>query len=143
MTETTKLPTWYWAICITAFIWNLMGLMAFYSQIMMTPEILAQMAQAQQDLYLATPQWVNIAFGIAVIGGTLGCLGLLIRVAWSFYLLALSLVGVCTQMIYLFFMSGSVDAFGPGGVTMPIMIIIIATLLVWFSKKAQSKQWIA
>ena len=143
MTDSTKLPTWYWAICITAFIWNLMGLMAFYSQIMMTPEILAQMTQAQQDLYLATPQWVNIAFGVAVIGGTLGCLGLLLRVAWSFYLLTLSLVGVCSQMIYLFFMSGSVDAFGPGGLTMPIMIIIIAVLLVWFSKKAQSKLCIA
>ncbi len=147
MTEITqsnppKLPTWYWAVCITAFFWNFMGLMAFYSQIMMSPETLAQMSQVQQELIATTPQWVNIAFGLAVVSGTLGSLGLLIRVAWCFYLLAVSFCGVIVQMIYVFFINGSADKFGPGGISMPIMVMVVAAGLLWFSKKAEAKKWL-
>jgi len=142
MNEKSKLPNWYWAVCAVAIVWNLMGVMALVGQLTMTPEMLAQMTQAEQALYAATPLWVNVAFAFAVIGGELGCIGLLLRKSWAFYLFVLSLVGVIVQMSHLFIMDGSVDEFGPGGISMPIMIVLIAIALVWFAKRAESKGWI-
>ncbi|NNC97213.1 MAG: hypothetical protein HKN88_03985 [Gammaproteobacteria bacterium] len=76
MTETNKLPMWFWVVAVLALIWNLLGLGAFLSTaVLMSPETLASMSPAEQELYANTPSWANVAFGVAVI---LVCLAVLV-----------------------------------------------------------------
>jgi hypothetical protein len=143
MSEQITIPKWFWITATLALVWNLLGVMAFAGQMMMTPDMLAQMPQAEQDLIVATPSWVNIAFGIAVLGGAVGCLLLLLKKSIAQPLLIFSLIGVIAQMSYAFFISNSFEVYGPGGMIMPVMVIIIAIGLVFFANSAKNKQWLS
>ncbi|TQV88503.1 hypothetical protein [Aliikangiella coralliicola] len=141
--QNIKLPTWFWVVSGLALVWNLLGVMAFVGQMMMTPEMMAELPQAEQELYAATPAWANIAFGFAVWGGALGAVALLMKKSWATPLFIISLTAVLVQMYYAFFISKSFEVFGPGRMIMPVMVIVIAIALVWLSNKAKSDGWIS
>lgn len=143
MTEQKLIPTWFWIIAVLALIWNLLGVMAFFGQVMMTPETLAALPEDQRSIYESMPSWVNIAFALAVFGGTLGCIALLLKKSWAIPLFIISLVGIIAQMYHSFFISNSYEVFGPGGLIMPVMVILIGIFLVWFSKKSTVNGWVS
>lgn len=142
MTEQIEIPKWFSVTAIIAVVWNLLGVMAFISHIMMTPEMLAALPQAEQALYNETPMWATIAFALSVCAGALGCLALLFKKTIASPLLILSLVSVLVQMYHSFFIIDSIAVYGPGGVIMPIMVIIIAIALVLLANKAKTNQWL-
>lgn len=145
MNEETKkpLPGWFKVVAGIALVWNLLGVMAYLQQSFMSPEALAALPEAQRALLEATPSWAHAAFAISVHGGALGCLALLLRKNLAFPLLVLSLLAVIVQMIYSFFISNSFEVFGPGGMIMPVMVIVIAIYLVFLAKKAKENGWIS
>ena len=143
MSQENKAPIAFWILIGLALVWNLLGVMAFISQMLMTPEMLAELPQAEQELYASTPTWANAAFAFAVFGGALGCLALLLRASWALPVLAVSLLAILVQMYHSFFISNSFEVFGPGGMIMPVMVIVIAIALVWFSHQVKSKSWYA
>ena len=139
--ETTKPPIWYWIAGVIALLWNAMGVNAYLDQAYMTPEKLATLPEAQQAMYsIEYPAWVTAAFAIAVFGGTIGSLLLLLRKNLAYIVLLFSLIGVIFQMSYAF-ANNDTDSYGPGGIIMPIMIIIIAIALVFLARKAKSNNW--
>jgi hypothetical protein len=143
MSDTNKLPIWFWVVSGLALVWNLLGLGAFFSDFfMMTPERLAEMEPAMQNVYATTPSWANVAFGVAVICGVLGSIGLLIKQDWAAPVFAISLLAVLVQMFYAYFISNSYEVFGPGGMIMPLMVIAVAILLVWFAHSSTMKGWL-
>ena len=81
MTEnsTNKPPVWFWIVSVVALIWNGMGVMAYLGQAYMSDDALAALPEAEQALYANVPAWATAAFAIAVWGGLLGCLALLLR----------------------------------------------------------------
>ena len=123
-------------------VWNLLGVMAYIAQVTMTPEALAALPGAEQELYATTPAWANGAFALAVWAGAAGCVLLLLKRNAAFYLLVASLAGVAVQMFHSFFMSKSFEVYGPGGLIMPIMVIVIASFLVWLSIYAKNRAWL-
>lgn len=141
---TTKPPTWFWIASILALLWNLMGVMSYLGQAYMTDEMKAEYTADQLALMESTPAWVTAAFAIAVWGGLLGCIALLIRKRWAKPLFVLSLIGILAQMLYSFFMTNSVEVFGQvQGLIMPLVVIIIGALLVQFAKIAEKRNWIS
>ena len=142
MTENSQAPKWFWILSAVMLVWNLMGVMAYIAQVTMSPEALAALPAAEQELYATTPAWATGAFAVAVWGGAVGCLLLLLKRSAAFYLLAASLAGVVVQMFHSFFISKSFEVFGPGAMIMPIMVIIIACFLVWLGIYAKNKTWL-
>ncbi len=142
METTNKVPKWFWVVSIIALIWNLMGVMAYLGQAYMTEEALAALPEADQNFYNNIPAWVTAAFAISVFAGVIGCIGLLLRKKWSYLLLLISLITVLAQTIYNFFVQDYVELSGQRMI-MPIVVIIIAIFLVWFSKDAKTKGWIS
>lgn len=136
-------PKWFSIVAIILLIWNLLGVMAFIMQMMMTPEDIAALPQAEQELYANVPTWAIVAFACAVFGGALGCLLLVLKKSSALYLLVLSVLGVCVQMYHSFFISNSIEVYGPGGMIMPVMVIVIAFALVWLCRKATAEKWIS
>ncbi|MEM7315125.1 MAG: hypothetical protein AAF497_18420 [Planctomycetota bacterium] len=138
----TKAPIWYWIVSLLALAWNLLGLMAFYFQVTLNDESMATLDPAQQELYKSMPGWVNIAFGTAVIGGSLGCLLLLFRSRWATPVLLLSLLGVLAQNAYMFFLSNTFEIMGSGAMLMPIVIIVISVTLFLLACLAGLSGWL-
>ena len=145
MSETTKnkAPKWFMVVAGVLLVWNLLGVMAYLMQVTMSPEVLAALPEAQRQLYENTPEWATAAFAIAVNGGALGCVLLLLKRNLAGLFLQLSLAGVLVQMFHSFFMSKSFEVFGPGGMVMPIMVIIIAVYLVMLAAKAKANHWMS
>ena len=140
--STNKLPTSFYIISGAALVWNLLGVMAYVMQVTMTQEAMNALPEAERMLLENAPVWATSAFAIAVNGGALGCLLLLLRQAWAFPVLVASLVGVLLQMYHSFFIANSIEVYGPGRMIMPAMILVIAIFLVWYSKGAKEKGWI-
>lgn len=144
MTESKNKPaTSFWIIGITALIWNLMGVFAYLQRAYMTAEDLAALPIEEQALYDNVPIWVTAAFALAVFGGTLGCILLLLRKKLATFIFSISLANILAQMTYNIFMSKALEVYGPGGIIMPIMVIIIGAFLVWYSKKMDQQGFLS
>ena len=142
MSESTiKAPTWFMVVAAVLLVWNILGVMAYIAQVTMTPEAITALPEAQRQLYETTPTWATAAFAIAVNGGALGCLLLLLKRNLAQLFLQLSLAGVLVQMFHSFFMTKSFEVFGPGEMIMPIMVIVIAIYLVVLAAKAKARRW--
>ncbi|MCF8716145.1 hypothetical protein JM658_15040 [Joostella atrarenae] len=138
----TKIPWWFWLVTIVALLWNLMGVGAFIADMTITDEAIQALPKAQQDLYLNNPIWVKAAYGIAVIGGALGCILLIFRVKTAKLVFIISFIAILIQMGYNFLIASSLEVYGPGAYLMPIMIIVIAAYLIIFSGKSIKKGWL-
>ena len=139
---TSKLPTSFYIISGAALVWNLLGVMAYVMQVTMTQDALNALPEAERMLIENAPVWATSAFAIAVNGGALGCLLLLLRQTWAFPVLVASLAGVVAQMYHSIFIANSIEVYGPGGMIMPAMVIVISVFLVWYAKDARQKGWI-
>ncbi len=138
---TSKPATWFWIVSGIALLWNLLGVMAYMAQVTLSPEALQALPENERTLIEATPAWATGAFAIAVWGGTLGAILLLLRRTFATPILIISLIGVVVQMIHAFFISNSIEVYGPGGMAMPAMVMIFAIFLIWFSRKAAARGW--
>lgn len=137
------IPLSFWVIAALSLVWNLLGVSAYIMQVTMSEEALMALPEAERVLYENVPAWATSAFAIAVNGGVLGCLLLLLRKSWATVVFVISLAGILVQMYYNFFISRSFEVYGPGGAIMPVMVVVIGVLLVWYARYASTKGWIS
>ena len=69
-------------IAVAAVAWNVLGLVLFLMQVTMSAEQVAALAPPDRAMYEATPAWVLGAFGVAVVAGVVGSVGLFARQRW-------------------------------------------------------------
>ena len=125
-----------------ALLWNLLGCLAFAMDLRMTPEDVAALPEAQQALYAARPGWAVVATAVAVIGGALGCLGLLLGRKWAFVLLLLSLAGILVQDYGLFVLADGASLAGPAAVIMQAIVLAVGVGLVLLGRKGIVRGWL-
>ena len=135
-------PKWFNTVVFIALLWDLLGLYFFLTELNMSPEDFAQKSAAEQELLKNIPLWSTIAYALGVFGGTIGCVGLLIRKAWSMMALLISLVAVMAQMSYWLFFTTAVEVYGPSSYAMPMMVILIAYLLMRLSNNGIKKGYL-
>ena len=129
----------FWAIGAVALIWNVMGVINFFVQ--MNADALASFPESHRAIVEGRPAWATGAFAIAVFGGALGCLLLLLRKSAAYYLFIASLVGVIVTMTHT--LGVGID-FGLGEILgIILMPLVVAAFLIWYSKQAESKGWIS
>ncbi len=132
----------FWAIGAVALIWNVMGSINYFVQ--MNPDVLATYPESERAIVEGRPAWATGAFAIAVFGGALGSLLLLLRKSAAYYLFIASLLGVIVTMIHTVGLAVSTIDFSPfeiaGVILMPL---VVAAFLIWYSKHAESKGWIS
>ena len=138
---TQNAPKWFTVVAVLALVWNLLGVMAYIMQVTMGPEALAALPPEQRQIMENTPAWAIAAFAVAVNGGALGCVLLLLKKNLAGIFLSLSLAGVLVQMFHSFFMSNAFEVYGPGGLVMPVMVLVIAIYLVSLATKARTNRW--
>ena len=142
MSLSAKPPLWFWIVSVLLLAWNGMGVMAYIQQATIGQEALQAMPAAERALLLARPAWATAAFALAVFGGVVGCLLLLVRSRRALPMLVVSLIGVVAQMVYQFAIADSLAVYGPGGLIMPAMIVAGALFLVWFAATGRSRGWL-
>ncbi len=140
--ETVGRVHWsFWAIGAVTLIWNVLGVINFFMQ--MNADALASFPESHRAIVESRPAWATGAFAIAVFGGALGCLLLLLRKPAAYYLFIASLLGVIVQLIHTLGIARSTIDFSPFEISMIILMpLVVAAFLIWYSKRAESKGWI-
>ena len=133
-------PNWYMPVAIIALLWNLIGCAAYLMDVTLTPEAVAAMSPDQQALYAARPAWAVAVYAIAVWGGALGCVGLIMKKRWAKGALLASLLGLIAQDVALFGMSPV--AIEASVYALQGMVLMIAVLLLLLANKAARQGWL-
>ncbi len=135
-------PASFWIITVLALLWNGFGVMAYAARLLMTPETFAALPEIDQQLINTTPEWVNIAFGVAVIFGVLASLMLVFRKKLAINLFLISMLAVFVQMSHMFILSDMFQVKGWAMAAMPAAIIVVAIFLWRYAVSAHSKYWL-
>ncbi len=140
--DAVQRPMWFWVVSVLGLLWNLVGLSMFYMQMTLTADAVAALPPEQQQIHAAMPAIAYAFFGIAVVAGVLGSLGLLLKRRWAVPLLLLSLLGVVAQMATAYATTPVWALTGAGGAVFPL-VLVVACLLLWlFARKAAARGWI-
>jgi len=137
-----KPPAWFTAVVALALAWNVIGLVAVFSDLRLSAADVAALPAEQQALRQARPLWSVAGSIVAVVGGTLGALALLVRRREALGLLAASLIGVVLQDIGIFIVAG----FGRGAGAVPFvlqgLVLAIAIGLLVLARHAARRAWL-
>lgn len=103
----------------------------------MNTDVLNAYRESERVIIEGRPTWSTGAFAIAVFGGALGSLLLLLRKSATFYVLIASLLGVIVTMTHT--LGVGID-FGLGEILgIILMPLVAAAFLIWCAKQAESK----
>jgi hypothetical protein len=126
----------FWVIGAITLIFNIMGVINYFAQ--MNADSLSSFPEVYHPIIEGRPTWATAAFAIAVFGGSLGCLLLLLRKSAAFYVLIASLIGVIVSMMHIFGVAGFSSFEIWIGV---LMQLVVMAFLVWYSKLVERKGW--
>ena len=145
MTEeviSAKPPRSFYWIAGAAFVWDLLGVVAYIGTVTVSPEAVAELPEAQRELMANTPTWSTALFAIAVWGGILGTLLLLLKKTLALPVLVVSLGAVIINGAYTWFMTNAYEVLGAGQAVFAAIILAIAAFLVWYASSAKEKGWL-
>jgi len=107
------------------------------------PEFVAALPETHRAIIEGRPAWATGGFAIGVFGGALGCFLLLFRKSASLYVFIASLIGVIVTMIHTVNVASSKIDFSPAEIIVMILLpLIVAAILIWYTKLVMSKHWI-
>lgn len=138
-----KPPTLFWVIAGILLLWNFTGLMFYYGQVTMTPEMLAENFSAAERAFMEqTPVWATAAYATAVTAGVIGAVLMLLRKALALPAFVVSFIGVLIQDFDAFILSDAIGVWGTRALTLPAVVIVICVFEIWYTRTARAKAWL-
>lgn len=119
-----------------------MGVMAFFMDLNMSTESLAQLSNQEREFRSGFPMWTKVVYGIATFGGTIGCIGLLLKKSWARALFGISLAGVLLQFGFAFGRMAKYDMLSIAAAIMPSVVILGAIALLLHANTSVKKGWL-
>jgi hypothetical protein len=120
MADTTPQPTrapWHlWVVGVLSLVWNSIGAFDFVMTETRNAGYLSALKPEQREYYFGFPIWVVAAWGVAVWGGVLGSLLLLLRRRLAAPLFLASVAGMILTDIYTFVLSDGMKINGGAGI---------------------------
>lgn len=137
-----KPPVWFWIVCTLAVLWYLMAVMAYLQQAFITEEALVTLSKTERRTLETRPAWATASFALAVWGGLLGSVALLLGKKWARPVLLISLFGILLLMFHSFFIGKTQEAYGPVDVGLALFSILVGLGLVIFAWISAKKLWL-
>lgn len=129
-----KPPVWYWIVAVLAVLWNIAGCYSYIAQVTMSPEAIAALPPAQQELFLDKPAWATAAYAIAVWTGLAAAVLLLLRRRWARIAYVVSLAAVVVQFGWTFLGQNVIAVVGPAAaLPLPVAILVLSVAQLWFT----------
>jgi len=138
-----RVPVSFWVIAGLSLLWNAYG--AFdYTMTQLDAEAVMGQFSAEERAYLSSfPAWHTAFWALGVWGSTLGSVLLLARSRWAVASLLVSLLGLTVTTIFTATRPMPASLGGPGywGVMVVVWIVLLA--LLWYSRRALARGYIA
>lgn len=138
----TKPPSWFYVAAVILILWEIIGCLAYLSQVTMSAADMAQLPAAQREIWAMMPSWVTSAYALAVWLGLAAGIALLLRFKIARLLYIVSLIAVVVQFGWTFLATPLLTTIGGSAVIFPLFIIAVGVMAVWFSGKAAGNGWL-
>ena len=140
--QSSKTPIVFWIISVLGLLWNGFGIVNWIRQTFMSESFLEGMPEEQLVLFENVPMWLTLVFGIAVIAGTLGCIGLLMKKKWAVPVFLVSLIAIIVQMGYSMSLAEYRDVMGPMFFIFPLVLILVGVLLYLYARRLAGRDFL-
>ena len=136
MSDTVRVHWSFWVIGIVALVWNLMGSANIVLQ-RVAPDLEA-MPEWWRAVVASRPAWATGAMLVAVFGGLIGCVLLLLRKSAALYLFVAALLGTVVTMSHAVGVPGA----GPRQIVEAVVLpVAVGLFLIWYARLAHRKRW--
>jgi len=139
MTETQKAPKHFWIISIVALLWNLMGAYDYLMTQTKNEAYMSKFTPEQLEFFYGFPALVVAAWAIAVWGGVLGALLLLMKKGIAVWVLLASFLCMVVTTIHNFFIADGRAVTGSAGMIFTVLIFVIALGLFLYARAMKSR----
>ena len=132
----------FWLVCILGLLWNVGGAINYLMQTNL--EFVSTLPETHRAIIEGRPVWATGGFAIGVFGGAIGCLLLLFKKSQAIYIFIISLLGIVVTMLHTINMATSKISFSFGEIVVMILLpMIVAALLIWYTKIVTKKNWVS
>ena len=139
MPTSLKTPVHLYIVGVASLLWNAAGAFDYVMTHTQNEEYMANFTAEQLDLFYNFPSWVVAFWALAVWGGVLGSLFLVLKRKLAAPVLLLSFVSMAVTTIHNFGFTDAADILGAGGVAFSAVIFLWAFGLVVYSRKMAAK----
>jgi len=139
MPTSLKTPVHLYVVGVASLLWNAGGAFDYFMTQTKNEEYMANFTAEQLDLFYSLPSWVVACWALAVWGGVLGALLLLLKRKVAAPVFLLSFVSMMATTIHNFGFSDAADILGPTGLAFSAVIWLWALGLVVYSRKMAAK----
>lgn len=132
-------PRHLWVIGILALLWNAMGAFDYFMTQTQNEAYMAMFTEEQLEYFYGFPTWVVAFWAIAVWGGLLGAILLLLRKTLAAPVLLVSFIAMALTAVYNFVLTNGMEIMGQEGTIFSAVIFVIA-LGLWLYARAMQKR---
>jgi len=138
--KAARTPWHVWVVGVVSLLWNSVGAVDFVMTQSRNAAYMSSFTQAQLDFYYSFPIWVVATWAIAVWGGVLGSLALLLRKSLAVHLFLSSFICIILTDIRNFAVANGFRVMG-GAVALTISaIVLLIGALLWVYARAMRKR---
>ena len=134
-----SVPKHLWIIGVIALLWNLMGAYDYLMTKTRNEAYMSQFEPAQLEIYYNFPVWLTAFWALAVWGGVLGCVLLLLRKALAVPVFMVSLASMVITTGYNLGFSGATEFMGAVDYIFALAIFVVALGLVFYSRNLRAR----
>lgn len=133
-----KTPSiWYWVICGLGLLWSLGGAYDYLMTVTENADYMALVPAETLEYYSSFPNWLIWPWALAIWGGVLGWILMLLRRKLAIPVFWVALVGLVINMIY-FGVTGGYPIMGMMGTLMMVVVLAISAFAVWFARRSKA-----
>lgn len=134
-------PRHLWVIGVVALLWNAMGAFDYVMTQTRNEMYLSAFTPEQLEFFFTFPAWVDAAWAVAVWGGVLGCLLLLIRKRLAVWMFLASFGAMVITSFHNYVLSNGLEVVGdPFSLVFTAVIFLIALALFLYARAMQKRR---
>lgn len=132
--RSVRAPVHLWIIGVLSLLWGLVGAWDYLMTMTRNEAYMAQFTEEQLEFFYGFPAWLVAFWAIAVWGGVLGSLLLLLRRRLAVGVFVASFLAMLVTMVQNYGFADGVEISGAGGVIFSIVIFLAALALVFYAR---------
>jgi len=129
-----RTPWHVWVIGIVALLWSSVGAMDYVMTQTRNADYMSQFTPQQLEFFYRLPAWVTACWAIAVWGGVLGAVLLLLRRRAAVWVLLASLLGFVLTTIHNYLLANGLEVVGDTfSLVFTAIIFVVALVLLLYA----------
>ena len=134
-------PISFYIVAGVFLFFNVTGLIFYYQQMTLTPQMLQGLDASTIAFMKATPVWATSGYAIAVNAGVVASIVLLLRKAWALPVYIVSFAGVLTQDFDAFVLRDAVGVWGSSAYYVPSVVLVMCLVEIWYSRSVANRYY--